>query len=125
MAGQHRADDDLAYFAATLGRTVKLLAGAEGSVQLPDEGGPLPPGRYLIQILDVTEIGARVWVVAVPFEKGEPPISVPADVPAFPFAVEGVIALETNVRKGDSDQIAARTSAGTATVYITKISRPL
>jgi hypothetical protein len=125
VAGPHKADDDLAYFAASLGRTVKLLAVAGGSVQLPDDGGPLVPGRYLIQILDVSVVGAQVWVVAAKFEKGLPPISVPTDAPAFPFAMEGVIALETNVRLGDSDQIAARTSAGTATVYITKISRPL
>jgi hypothetical protein len=122
MGTAQRGDDAIAFYAASLGRTTKLSAVAAASTQTTDVDGALPSGRYLIQILNVVPATAIVWVKAGPFEVGVV-VTAEAGVPSFPLSREAIIAIEFNVVKKDSDRIAVRTSAGTADVYITRISR--
>lgn len=120
MGTEHTAEDDVAFFAATLAETVELAASAVAA-QTPDAGGPLPPGRYLIQVLDFQNTNTKCWVRLVKFVKSTPAI-VAAAVPNFPMSPEGVVAIEVNIREGHNDRLEAITQGGNATVYATRIS---
>lgn len=121
MVNAHSAEDDIAAFAAVVGFTRKIQATTAG-VQDSDANGPLSPGRYLIQA--IFNGNAIIWISFGKFEKGVT-IDMPNDVPAFPLSNSVLIAIEFHVRKGVDDRIGARTSTGTADVYITKVSRDL
>ena len=120
-SSQHRGDDDIAFFQADIGET-RLLAAISGSAtQLPTAGGALPPGRYLIQATDISDAGALVWVGVGAFGTTIS-LTAAAGHRRIPLSSGAILAIETNVRKGDSDQIAVRTSAGTANVFISLVS---
>lgn len=114
----HRSSDDLAFFAAALGPTIELEADVTGD-QTSDDVGALEPGRYLVQLR--ATVDDITWITVGPFVKGDP-ITAHNDVPAFPLSRIGLMAVEFHVRKGLNDRVAARTAAGTSSVYITKVS---
>ncbi len=118
MADDHDPKDDVAYFAADLGRTIQLsltIAGAQTS----DDEGALPAGRYLLQA-DVT--AARIaWVTVGKFVKGTP-IALLNAVPSFPMQNKLVVLQELHVRRGVNDRIGARMSQGEGILYITRVS---
>ncbi len=123
MGDAQRGDDAIAFYAASIGKTRKLVA-APGPTQMLDADGPLAPGRYLLHIAAMSNLGV-LWVAIGAFEKGSP-LSVAADVPFFPMQASGIVAIETNVLKGDSDRIAviaAGPNSPTGTLFITPISR--
>lgn len=123
----HNAEDDIAFYAASLGITHKIVVGAAPS-QLPDAGGPLVPGRWLLHLADVSK-NTKVWIRMGKFEKGATPLVVAADVPHFPMHVAGLVAIEVNVRQGVNDQVAAIIDGPAnppnpaANLYITLVSR--
>jgi hypothetical protein len=124
MGDAQRGDDALYYYAANLGLT-QAIAVTATPAQTSDIEGALTPGRYLLQIADVSNSGTTIWVRTGKFEKGVA-LSMVAGVPWFPMKPGGVIAIEINVRKGDNDRIAAVASGpGTplGTLYVTQISR--
>lgn len=104
MAGQHREDDDVAYFAAKLGLTYRLAMSGVAA-QTSDDDGALPPGRYLIHLGNLTN-GARVWVQMGVFAKGGT-ITPVIGPPSFPMSTTRIQAIEVNVRKGANDRVAA------------------
>lgn len=116
-----RADDVIAFYAAELGITRKLACGV-ASAQLPDSEGALSPGRYLLQIADLSAPTAKVYVRGRPYIAAGTVTAV-ASVPDFPLHLSGLVAFEFNVRKGYNDRIAAITTAGTANLFITLVSR--
>jgi hypothetical protein len=121
MGDAQRGDDALYFFAANLGDTRKLEVISANPVQLPDNGGRLTAGRYLLHISDLSGAGRqKVWVR---LGKWGTTIPIEADVPAMPLQLGVIAAIEINVRKNDNDQIAAITSEGDATLYVTQISR--
>lgn len=121
MADDHDPKDDVAFYAATLGRTRKVVITAAGE-QLSDDEGALPAVRHLIH-LDIS--GNNVaWISVGPFKKGVQ-ISRPADIPALPMQATTLLMFEYNVRKGVNDRIAGRMANGTATLYITEVSYKL
>lgn len=118
-----RGDDAIAFYAADLGETRALAATTSGD-QTTDVDGALVPGRYLIQIVNVSDSAAIVWIHAGAFEKGKPiTLAAGPGRRRAPLSTQSVVAIETNVLKGDSDRIGAITTVGTATVYVTRISR--
>lgn len=118
----HRGDDDIAFYAADIGETRALSAAAGSPTQFSGSSGPLAPGRYLIQAVNLSVPSAEVWIGFGKFGEAVDLAAVPGRrrIPLVPGG--GLLAVETHVRKGDSDQIAAITSAGTATVYVTLVS---
>ncbi len=122
MGDAHRGDDDIAFYAATIGAT-RLLAVADVASQTTDDDGAFPPGRYLLHIGNVG-VGSTIWVAMGEFVKGGGLISIAASVPHFPMTQTGVAGIEVNILKGDNDRIAAVASpAGSANLFITLISR--
>lgn len=124
MSGSaHRGDDDIAFFAAAIEET-RLIAASPASASFPDADGALVPGRYLIQILGASASSVVVWIQMGKFEKGVPlTASVGPGLKRVPLSPSGIIAIEVNVVKEDNDRIAVVTAGGTASVYITRISR--
>jgi hypothetical protein len=120
----HRGDDDIAFYAADIGDTA-LLSASVTPAQLSDAHGPLPSGRYIIQVVNLSGTGKQlVWVGQGPFVPGG--VMAIAAAPGkdrIPLSQQALVAIETNVVKGFSDRIAAVTSGGTAEVYITRVSR--
>jgi hypothetical protein len=116
-----RGEDLAAFFAAELGRTRKLAL-TVASAQTPDTEGALPPGRYLLQIADLSSASAKVFIRARPFVAGDTVTAV-ADAPDFPLHLAGLVAIEFHVRKGYNDRIAAILTAGTGNLFITEVSR--
>jgi hypothetical protein len=117
-------DDLQDFYGHDLGRTVALAAVAASVVSsggTNDANGPLPPGKYLVQ---ATSPGGTdlVFIDAVPFVKNETAswAAKPAAPPATPL-IRGWV--EIHVRKDHNDRIVARTTGGTATVYVTQVSR--
>jgi hypothetical protein len=108
--------NDLRYFySAHLGRSEELSVTDGGVVEVAEA---LPPGRYLLHILDAT---GRIYV-----QQGVHGSNTPAaTAPAFPMDNDGIKAIEIVVPQGASNNsIAARaTAAQTATLVVTKISR--
>ncbi|MCZ6868099.1 MAG: hypothetical protein O7G84_01185 [Gammaproteobacteria bacterium] len=122
MAEARRGDDDIAFFAASLGRT-RALAVTDTAAEITDPDGALVPGRYLLHVANLSA-GAVVWVATGKFEKGAAPLTVVAAAPHFPMSAATIVALELNILKEDNDRIAAiATGGGTGTLYITQISR--
>ena len=123
MVDAHRADDDIAFYAADLGFTHGIaLTTSPG--QIPDVDGALVPGRWLLHVANVPS-KATVWIKMGKFEKGSV-LDVVAAVPNFPMSPAGIMALEVNVREGVNDQVVALvagTGNPTANLYITLISR--
>ena len=116
-----RGDDAIAYYAASIGFTRKLDI-SPVSAQLPDDGGPLEPGRYVIQLLKPSSSSVIAFVQLGPFIKGAPLIAV-ADAPSFPMQLGHLIAIEFNALLNVNNRVAGITDQGTATLYITRISR--
>jgi hypothetical protein len=116
----HNSKDDIAFFARDLGFTQVIAAGVAAS-QRADAEGPLEPGAYLVHIANL--VGATtVWIKTGKFGTVIP---VTAAVPSFPMSPSTVSQREFVVVKGYNDQVAAITDAGTANVYLTKVSRGL
>lgn len=124
MAGAHEGEDDRAFFHAAIERTYPELAVTAGGEQLADDVGALPPGRYLIQAINFSDSSAICWVHVGKFVEGSP-ISLTAGPgkDTVPLNPSGAVAIETNVVKGHSDRIGAIMSAGTCSVFITRVSR--
>jgi len=120
--GSHEGKDDIAFFHAAIERTYELSA-TVGGAQLSDAEGALPEGRYLIQVVNQTPPAALCWIHVGAFEVGVSlSLVAGAGGDRIPLG-SSVVAIETNVVRGDSDRIGAIMSAGTATVFITRISR--
>lgn len=116
----HNGADDIAFYEAAIGHTYQLDADDSG-VQLGSDAGPLPSGRYLIQAFNLSA-GGVCWVhvgghgQALGLVAG-------AGRNRIPLTRETILAVETHVRKGDSDTVGAICTAGaTATVWITRVS---
>jgi hypothetical protein len=75
-----------------------------------------------LHVVDQSPQRAVTWVRTGPFEKGVA-LDIVAGVPWFPLRSDGIVALEIHVRKGHNDRVAAITDTGSATLYITRISR--
>lgn len=116
----HRSDDDVYFYAANLGRTERLACSAVSATRAAGDGA-LPPGRYLLHLGEQSAQTVRVWVKTGKASDGV--LVATADVPCFPMVLSGVAAIEINVRKDDNDQVAAITDGGTASLFITQISR--
>jgi hypothetical protein len=111
--------DDLAdFYNADIGVGV-TLALTTAAAQTTDAMGPLPPGRYLVQVVPAAP-GVIVWMAQRRFVKARTEV-LTAAAPAFPFAQ--IFAMEVSVRKGFSDRFVALTSSSTAAMYISQISR--
>ena len=119
----HRGDDDLAFYAADIGETRLVSADALSNQQTTDADGALVPGRWLVQVFP-TDSAAKVWVG---FGKFVAAVVLSSPVgpgkQRIPCSGKTIIAFETNVLKGYSDRAVARTTVGTAEVYLTLISR--
>ena len=118
MGADHDPKDDVAFYAATLGRTRKIELSTTGA-QLSDDEGPLPVGRHLVHV-DISG-NAIAWVSVGKYKKGVV-ISLPDDVPALPMQHKTFVLFEYNVRNGVNDRIGGVMSNGEATLYITEIS---
>ena len=118
----HRGDDSIYFFAANLGRTEKISVVDSASTPRDADAGPMSPGRWLLHISDISDDGEKVWVRMSPHAN---PAAAVKDVPSFPMQTAGVVAIEVNVRKGYNDQVAAIVGTGTATLFMTQISREL
>lgn len=116
----HTADDDIAFYAAALGLT-RALSLTPVAAQIADADGALPAGRYMLHLGDVSDDSAVVWVRTVKWNK-DVDYAVPTAPPAFPMRPSRIMAIEFNVREGVNDQVAAIVTAGTATLYVTKLS---
>jgi hypothetical protein len=118
-----RGDDATAFYAADLGET-RALAASTIINQNTDVQGAFTPGRYLIQALGMNNPNTLVWIIVGAFVAGSPLTgSAVPGLRRFPLSARGMVAIETNILKGDSDRIAVITSVGTATVYVSRISR--
>lgn len=118
----HRSDDDIAFFAADLGPTRKLACSV-ASASPPASEGPMTPGRYLIQIHNLSgNMRQIVWLTMGKFDKAAPLVAL-AVPPAFPLNLAAIAAIEVHVRKDVNDQLAAIAGAGTADLYFTLVSR--
>lgn len=124
MAGAHEGEDDRAFFHAAIERTYPALAATAAGEQLGDDVGALPPGRYLIQAINFADSADICWVHVGKFIEGTPiALSAGPGKDKVPLNPSGAIAIETNVVAGHSDRIGAIMSAGTCTVFITRVSR--
>jgi len=121
VGSAQRGDDALYFYAADLGITHALEVTATAS-QLPDVVGALRPGRYLIHAVERVPAKTVVWIRTGKFVLGAA-LDIAAAPPWFPLRVDGIVAIEINVRKGHNDRIAAITDGGSATLYVTRVSR--
>lgn len=85
-----------------------------------EHSAKLPPGRYLVQILD--QGANRAWVAIRAWDEARGD-DVAAAAPFFPMDTNGVKAFEFQAKPNFNDQVSARMGAGTATLYITCIER--
>jgi len=120
----HRGDHDVAYYEAAIENTVALVATVGSLTETPDDGGALPPGRYLIQALALAD-DQVVWVHVGKFVKGTalaPGAPTAAGEKRFPLTAT-IVAIETHCLAGYSDRIAAQVSTGAnVTLYISRVS---
>lgn len=116
---QHHPEDDIAYFARDLGRTIALDL-TTVAAQVPSAEGALKPGRYLFQIGKRSASTVVAWIVQGKFGTTLAPA---AAAPAFPMSADGVRGFELNVIAGYNDAIAAIMDTGSATLFITLVSR--
>jgi hypothetical protein len=124
-AGAHRGDHDIAFYEAAIEDTFTLTATTSGLTEAPsDADGPLPPGRYLIQVRGISSTQV-VWIHVGKFVKGAPlapsnPIG--PGTRRFPLT-SAIVAIETHCLKGYSDRISAQVSTGASVpVYISRVS---
>jgi hypothetical protein len=118
-----RGDDAIAFYAADIGETRELAVTAAG-IQSPDAEGALTKGRWLIQAYDFSTPNVVVWISSGPFVKGSPlTLTTGPGARRVPLSPRTLVAIETNVVKGASDRIGAITTAGTVTLWLTRISR--
>lgn len=122
MSGSaHSGFDDKSFYEADIGETTVLSATAVG-VQTADAVGALPPGRYLVQARTFSDPTATCWILTGKYVASTPiALAASAGAQRIPLSPE-VPGVEFHVRKGYSDRVGAITSAGTATVYLTRIS---
>jgi len=106
------------FYLADIGYTWELSV-TDSGVATPEK---LLPGRYLVQIRELSSETSPVWMKLRRFSDAA--VSVTAEAPSFPFnRTSGVMVVEFNVRRNYNDQIQLITPAGiTATASITKIS---
>lgn len=122
MGAAHNGEDDIAFFAADIGYT-RLLDLTTTIAFPPDAEGPLPPFRYLVQVLDMSA-GATCWVHFTKFEKTDQPVvATPGAAGDQRIPLKALAAFEVNVRKGYNDRIGALVSTGTGKIAITAVSR--
>lgn len=118
----HRGDHDIAFYEAAIEETHRLDVTATYS-QLPDVDGPLRPGRYLIQLFNPSNDTAVCWVHVGKFEKAVSLAGTAGPgVRRVPLSKQAIIAIETHVLVGHSDRIGAIMSAGTGTLFVTRVS---
>lgn len=122
MGDARNGRDDIAYYGADIGETWEISADDTGD-QLSDDYGALPPGRYLVQVVDLNAPTAICWVHVGPYvAAGTLTLTAAEGVRRIPLGAT-VPAVEYNVRKDSNDRLGAIMSSGdTATVYVTRIS---
>ena len=119
----HNGDDDIAFYAADVGYTY-VLPLTTGLSTLPAVDGALVPGRYLVQVGGLTT-GAIAWVHFDAYQDDPPAISNPtgAGRQRVPLMATGLIAIETHAVAKYSNRISGIVTSGTATLYVTRVSR--
>lgn len=111
--------DQIAYYAADLGET-RVLAVTTASSALTEQ---LAPGRYLLQLIPSDDT-AVTWVCAGAWDPTTPKTATAAaGKQRVPLSGKTIVTFEYNVRRGYNDALAAIASAGTANLYVTRISR--
>lgn len=121
-AAAHRGDHDIAFYEADIGET-RVLNVSTAFTETADEDGPLIPGRYLVQLMDSAPTNLKCWVHVGPFEAGETLGGVAAPGRRrIPLSRQAAVAVELNVQTGHNDRIGGITSAGSATLYVTRVS---
>jgi len=121
-AGAHRGDHDIAFYEAAIEET-RSLAVTTTFAQLPDEDLGLEPGRYLIQLATASSDTSFCWVHLGAFEKGVTLGGTAAPGRRrFPLSRSTIVAIESHVLEGYSDRLGAIMSAGTGTLYISRVS---
>jgi len=125
-AAAHRGDHDIAFYEAAIENTFTLNAIVGALTEAPtDLDGPLPPGRYLIQLVGASDAAVIAWVHVGKFVAGTPlaPANpVAAGTKRIPLSPSSIIAIETHALQGYSDRIAVQSVGGTVTVHITRVS---
>lgn len=123
MGNAHRGDHDIAFYEATVGHTFQGAGTTAPSFVNSDGDGPLPPARYLIQLADTSAESVICWVGFEGFEEGATASSIAGAGPKrIPLKRDTIVAIETNILEGEDDRMILETSAGTATVYVTRVS---
>lgn len=125
MSGSaHRGDHDVAFYEATIGYTFGGGTGTTAPSYLnSDDDGPLPPARYLIQVIEVGNSDTVCWIGTEPFEKGSTPSAIDGPGPdRIPLKRTTLLAIEMHVLAGENDRIVIQTSVSTAIVYVTQVS---
>ena len=119
----HNGDDDIAFFAADVGYTYVLPLTTDLTT-LPAALGALVPGRYLVQVGGLNT-GAIAWIHFDAYQDDPPAINTPtgAGKQRVPLMPTGLIAIETHAVKKYSDRISGIVTTGTATFYVTRVSR--
>lgn len=121
-ANAHRGDHDIAFYEAALEET-RELGVTTAFAQFSDAAGPLTPGRYLIQLAVASSDTAFCWVHLGKFEKGENlGGTAAAGRRRFPLSRSTVVAIESHVLGGYSDRLGAIMSAGSGTLYVSRVS---
>lgn len=121
-ASAHRGDHDIAFYEAAIEET-RSLAVTAGFTQLSDEDGALVPGRYLVQLAAASSDTAFCWVHVGEFVKTESLGGTAGPGRArFPLSRSTVVAVEFHVIGGYSDRLGAIMSAGTGTLYVSRVS---
>lgn len=127
MQGPHSAHTK-AYYEAAIEETRQLDV-TDSFAETSDADGPLTPGRWLVQLAGASDGAAFCWVHSGKFEKGEsidPGSGQDGPGPKrIPLSGDGITAIEFNVLQGYNDRLGAVMTAGTATIYFTRISTQL
>lgn len=118
-----RSVDTVDFYGASLEDTRLVNATVSGD-QTTDGDGPLTPGKYLVQVFNISDSAALIWILVGPFVPSSP-ISLAASPGArrIPLSAQALVAMEFNVIAGINDRLGAITTVGTAEVYLTHMSR--
>lgn len=124
---QHRGDHDIAHYERQPGETLGPTSVGTGSVtQLnSDAQGPLPPGRYLIQVANLSTTGIVLWLHFGRFEKSAPlapssPTSSGRN--RIALSLDDRLGIELHLLGGEHDRVAAQAVGGTCDVILSRIS---
>ena len=121
----HSGTHDIAFYEADIGGTFVISASTTLANAPSDVEGALPPGRYLVQAISFSDATATCWLHVGRFESGTPLVpgnDIAAGTQRFPLHGDAMPAIEFNVLTGHNDRVAVVTSAGTATVYLSRVS---